>query len=394
MKQNNTQLMILFFTMVVVLMGFGMVIPILPFYIEAFGATGKDLGILLSIFSIMQFIFAPIWGSLSDRYGRKPILMIGVLGNAISLLLFGLSTQLWMMFAARALGGILSSATLPTAMAFISDSTDEEHRGGGMGVIGAAMGVGMVFGPAIGGWMTDISLSAPFFLGAGLSVFALLMMFFLLPESLPADKRDMDISLKGPQFADMGKAIVGPMGIIFFMAFIVSFAMTNFEGIFSLFADYRFGFDAKQVGTIMAVVGFIGALVQGLLTGPATRNLGEENVIKISLIGSVIGFLIMLIPKEGLGIYLSVGFFVLFNSMLRPAIASLISKRADSNQGIAMGLNNAFMSAGRIIGPVWAGYLFDYNISAPYLSGGLVMLISFIISMFYLKHQKLVKQEL
>jgi MFS transporter, DHA1 family, multidrug resistance protein len=393
MKQNNTQIIILFFTMIVVLMGFGMIIPILPFYIEAFGATGKDLGILLAIFSVMQFIFAPIWGSLSDRYGRKPILMIGVLGNAISLLLFGLSTQLWMMFVARALGGILSAATLPTAMAFISDSTDEEHRGGGMGVIGAAMGVGMVFGPAIGGWMSDISLSAPFFLGAGLSVFALILMFFLLPESLPESKRDMNISLKGPQLSEMGKAIVGPMGVIFFIAFIVSFAMTNFEGVFSLYADHRFGFDAKQVGTIMAVVGFIGAIVQGVLTGPATRNLGEENVIKISLIGSVVGFLIMLIPSEGFGIYLTVGIFVLFNSMLRPAIASLISKKAESNQGIAMGLNNAFMSAGRIIGPVWAGYLFDYNISAPYISGGAVMLISFIISLLYLQNKKLIKQE-
>jgi DHA1 family multidrug resistance protein-like MFS transporter len=192
----------------------------------------------------------------------------------------------------------------------------------------------------------------------------------------------------------MGNAIVGPMGIIFFMAFIVSFAMTNFEGVFSIFADHRFGFDAKQVGTILAVVGFIGAMVQGILTGPATRTLGEENVIKISLIGSVIGFLIMLIPTEGFGIYLTVGMFVLFNSMLRPAIASLISKRADSNQGIAMGLNNSFMSAGRIIGPVWAGYLFDYNISAPYISGGAVMLISFIISLIFLRNRKPVKQEL
>ncbi|MBI9047977.1 MAG: MFS transporter [Anaerolineaceae bacterium] len=388
MKHKSSQLAILFFTMIIVMMGFGMVIPILPFYIENFGATGKDLGFLLAIFSVMQFIFAPIWGTLSDRYGRKPILIVGVLGNAISLLLFGLSTELWMMFAARALGGILSAATLPTAMAFIGDSTDAKNRGGGMGIIGAAMGVGMTIGPGIGGWMSDISLSAPFFLGAALSVLAMLAMIFFLPESLPPEKRDTTARLQGPKISEMGAAILGPLGIMFFMAFIVSFAMTSFEGIFSLFAEARFDFNARQVGTIMMVVGVISAIVQGGLTGPATKKFGEVMVIKISLIGSVFGFLVMLLAIEGAGIYLSVAFFMVFNAMLRPAIAALISNQSESGQGIAMGLNNSFMSAGRIIGPIWAGYLFDFNTSAPYLSGSAVMLISFVIAMIFLNGKK------
>ena len=148
MSSNRRNVTILFATMVVVMLGFGIIITILPFYIESMGASGRDLGLLMATFAFMQLIFAPMWGSLSDRIGRKPVLLIGVLGNAISQLLMGFATELWMLFAARALAGILSSATLPTAMAYISDSTSDEDRGGGMGTIGAAMGVGMVLGPA------------------------------------------------------------------------------------------------------------------------------------------------------------------------------------------------------------------------------------------------------
>ena len=148
---NKRNLVILFITLVIMMMGFGIIIPILPDLVVAFGGTGVEMGGLMAIFSAMQFLFSPMWGSLSDRYGRKPILMLGVFGNAISMLALGLSTQLWMLFAARGLAGILSSATLPTAMAYISDSTDEKSRGGGMGVIGAAMGLGMVLGPGAGG---------------------------------------------------------------------------------------------------------------------------------------------------------------------------------------------------------------------------------------------------
>ena len=150
-KHNRRSMAILVVTLVVVMLGFGMIIPLIPFYIDAFGASGSELGLLMATFAAMQFFFAPVWGRLSDRHGRKWILMIGILGNALSQLFFGLSTELWMLFASRALTGILSAATLPTAMAYIGDSTSEEDRGGGMGMIGAAMGVGMVLGPGLGG---------------------------------------------------------------------------------------------------------------------------------------------------------------------------------------------------------------------------------------------------
>ncbi len=373
---------ILFFTMVVVMLSFGLIIPIMPFYVESMGANAAQLGMLMAVFSIMQFIFSPMWGTISDRMGRKPVLMIGALGNAVSMLAMGFAQSYWVLFAARATAGILSSATMPTAMAFISDSTDERQRGGGMGLIGAAMGVGMVLGPAIGGWLGGRSLSTPFFLGSGLSVVALVLIMAILPESLPLEKRTSHLQrFRGPQISVMWRALWGPVGFLLFLAFLINFALANFEGIFGLYAAHRYNYGPEQVGTIMMVIGIASAVVQGVLTGPATNRLGEGSVIKISLAASAVGFLLMLMANSFPTVLLTVGIFVTSNAMLRPAIASAASKLTSEGQGVAMGMNNAFQSLGRTVGPLWAGTMFDFNVIYPYLSAAVIMFISFIMAM-------------
>lgn len=376
---KNKRLLILFFTMVVMMMGFGIMIPIIPFYVEQFGAGGSELGMLMAVFSIMQFIFSPFWGSLSDRIGRKKVLLIGAFGNAASMLIFALADGLGMMFVSRILAGILSSATLPTAMAYISDSTTHEERGGGMGVIGAAMGVGMVLGPGLGGWMSGISLSVPFFLAAGLSLVSMLLIWTVLPESLAREQRITDAKhLRGPNLGLMWKALFGPLGFLLFLAFLVNFGLANFEGVFGLYASHRYSYGPEQVGTIMVVIGIVSSVVQGALTGPATRRLGETTIIKLSLAASALGFVLMVLAQGAALILLTVGFFVFSNAMLRPAIFSLTSKRAQGGQGMALGLNNSFQSLGRVAGPLWAGFLFDYGVNLPYLSAALIMLATFV----------------
>lgn len=390
----NRNLQILSFTLVVVMLGFGIIIPILPFYVEHFGGGGTAMGALMSAFSVAQFIFSPIWGSLSDRYGRKPILMVGILGNAISHLLFAFSTELWMLVASRALGGILSSATLPTAMAFISDSTSEKERGGGMGIVGAAMGIGMVLGPGLGGMMAGMSLQAPFYLAAALSMVSLLLVWVLLPESLAAEQRTTGkVKIQGPQIKEMISALTGPIGFLLILAFLHNFALTNFEGIYGFYAQKRYGYDEKTIGLILTVVGLVSAIVQGGLTGLVSKRFGDARVIKASLLASIFGFAAMIFPNTLPLVISAAGFFVLTNSMLRPGVSSLISKKADIGQGTAMGLNNAFMSLGRIIGPLWAGSVLDMNINYPFITGAIIMLIGFVASLKYLPADNPVKLE-
>ena len=389
MQNNRRNLAILFFTLVVVMMGFGMVIPILPFYIIEFGAGGSAMGLLMASYAIMQLIFSPIWGSISDRIGRKPVLMIGVLGFALTQLMFGFSSALWMLLASRVLAGVLSSATLPSAMAYIGDSTSERDRGGGMGIIGAAMGVGMVLGPGIAGWMATYSLAVPFFFAAGLSIVALALIFLLLPESLPVEKRQTGGSLiQGLQIQELWRALSSPIGLLLFMAFLVSFGLTNFEIVFGLFAVETYGYGPQQVGGLLTFIGIISAVVQGGLTGPFTRRWGEVPIIKASLLGSALGFVMMVMARSFIAVLLTMGFFIISNAMLRPAVSALISRRATVGQGVAMGLNNAFMSLGRSVGPLWAGFAYDLNSVYPYWSGSLVMLVGFVVSMLRLKPEE------
>ena len=390
---NKRNLVILFITLVIMMMGFGIIIPILPDLVVKYGGSGMAMGILMAIFSAMQFLFSPMWGGLSDRFGRKPVLMLGVFGNGISMLALGLSTQLWMLFAARGLAGILSSATLPTAMAYISDSTDEKSRGGGMGVIGAAMGLGMVLGPGAGGMLSAISLHAPFYFAAGLSMLAVVAIWFFLPESLVGEKRETSLKLQGPQLNAMWESLFGPLAFLFIAAFMISFAMTNFEGIYAYYAKDRYNYGPETIGYILTAIGIVSVIAQGALTGIATRKFGEVNVIKVSLIASVAGFLVMLLANNLITVILTAAFFVLSNAMLRPAVSSLISQRTTQGQGIAMGLNNAYMSLGRVIGPLWAGVVIDINTFYPFVTGAAVMLLGFVASLIYLKETTSTKSE-
>jgi MFS transporter, DHA1 family, multidrug resistance protein len=384
MTQNKLNLWILFFTLVVVMLGFGIIIPIMPFYIKEFGAGGSAMGGLMATYGVMQLIFAPIWGSLSDRYGRKPILLIGIIGNALSQFIMGFSTELWMLFAARALAGILSSATLPTAMAYVSDNSSEKERGGGMGMVGAAMGLGMVIGPGLGGLLGDYSLHAPFFLAGGLSLAAMALVWTLLPEA-PQRAAAAGHRLQGLNFQALWDGLKGPLGVLFVISFLLSFGITNFESVFGLYTADRYAYTAAQVGSTLMVIGLLSALVQGGLTGPLTRRFGENKIIQAALLLSGIGFLWMTLAQDSLQVLLTVSFFVACNAMLNPATAALISRRTEHGQGMTMGLNNAFLSLGRIIGPLWAGFMYDQGRNLPYYSGALVMLLGLLISLRWLR---------
>ncbi|TFG48624.1 MAG: MFS transporter [Anaerolineales bacterium] len=389
MNSQRRNLALLYFTLTVILLGLGVLIPLEAFLVDKFGASGQALGALISLHALFQLLFSPIWGSVSDSVGRKPILMVGAIGNALSLVMFGLSNQLWMLFIARSLGGIFAAATMPTALAYIGDSTSREDRGGGMGVIGAAMGTGMVLGPGIGGWLGANSLSLPFFVAGGLSLLAGLLIFLILPESLPAEQRGRTVKIDlSFRFRGMWQGVKGPLGLFFLLSFLVSFGLSNMEGVFGLFALERFGFGPSRVGMVMVVIGTVVASVQMLLTGPATKRWGERTVIKATLLGLTVTFLLILTAFDLITLMITTGLFAFTNAMLRPSISSLVSKEARADQGLALGLNSSFMSLGRFVGPLLAGFLFDIRVTLPYLAGSLIMFLGFIFVQTRLKEPK------
>jgi len=389
MNASKRNLYILTFVLFVVMLGYGIIIPILPFYIESMGAGGTELGFLVASYAVMRLFFGPIWGGLSDRVGRKPILLIGISGYAITMVWFGLATQLWMLFAARILAGILSSATAPTTMAFIGDSTPEDERGGGMGLLGAAGGVGTIFGPAFGGFLAGDSLSTPFFIAAGLSVLSLILAIIFLPESLPAEERQDN--KKNGKLVDLrlwGQAIMSPIGSLLTLTFISTCGLMIFANVFGLYTLERFKFGPEDVGVMMMVLGLVSALAQGLLAGPLIKKLGDDLVIKASLLATAFGFGLMVLANSYITILLATAFFALTVALQVPALSSLTSQRATIPQGIAMGLSNSFVSLGRIVGPLFGGYIFDVNMLLPYVSGSIIMVLAFAVSLVTLKSTK------
>jgi DHA1 family multidrug resistance protein-like MFS transporter len=383
MIASNRNVMILSLALIVVSLGFGMVIPIFPFYIERMGGGGKELGLLVAVAALTELIFGPVWGSLSDRVGRKPILMLGMLGYGVSSLLFGLATELWMLYAARALSGVLSAATASTAMAYIGDSTSDQDRGGGMGILGAAGGSGLILGPGFGGWLGTVSIATPFFAAAAISLVSMLLIMFLLPESLPKEARQRAGSkIKTMPLGEFWSVLLSPIGILLFMAFLASFGLANFEAVFGLYALQKFNYGPESVGMILAVVGLV-STVGKVFTGALTGRWGDAVVIKTSLFTGAIGFLVLLLANTFPTILLATGFFILSKTFLRPAVFSLTSKQATVGQGVAMGLSNSFMSLGRIVGPIWAGFIFDVNLDYPYLSGAAILFIGFLISLVW-----------
>jgi DHA1 family multidrug resistance protein-like MFS transporter len=177
------------------------------------------------------------------------------------------------------------------------------------------------------------------------------------------------------------RALIGPLGVLFFMSFLLTFGLTNFEAVFGLFAAEKYGYNAQQVGLILSIIGLVSAIMQGIITGPATRRLGEVRIIRLSLLGTAIGFVLMLFPKSMLGVLLAAGFFAFSNSMLFPSVNSLISRRTTDGQGMSLGLSSSFQSLGRVFGPLWAGFAFDIRISMPYITGAAIMLAGYAISL-------------
>ncbi|MBC5638084.1 MFS transporter [Ornithinibacillus sp. BX22] len=363
MKLNKV-LPILFLTMFLVMVGFGIIIPVLPFYAEELGATPTQLGLLMAVYSLMQFIFAPMWGKLSDRIGRKPVIMIGIFGLSLSFFILALSTQIWMLFLARIIGGILSAANMPTIMAYVADITSEAERSKGMGIIGAATGLGFIFGPAIGGIFAEIHLHTPFYIAGTVSFITLLFVYFTLQESLriSSNKRSRRSNLS------WGNVLGGSMAMLYFLQFVISVSLSGLEATFAYFAAEKAGLDSVSLGYIFMIMGLASATVQGSM-GKLTKQYGEATIIQAGIIVSAVGFGLLLFIENFTTAAIFLAIFGVGNGVIRPSVSSLLTKKSNMGHGMATGYLSSFDSLGRIIGPVIGGVLYSVAIGLPYLTG-------------------------
>lgn len=377
-------LVIIFVTVFIDLLGFGIIIPLLPFYAESFGASALTIGLLGTSYSLMQFLFSPIWGRWSDRIGRKPIILVGLMGSCLSYLTLALAGSLPLLFFARIIGGI-AGANIPTAQAYIADITTPENRARGMGMVGAAFGLGFIFGPAIGGMLSRFSPQMPMWFASALCFANFVAAWLLLPES-----RSVDDATKGLGRLEAFRHAMSKPTLLLLLAlyFIVTLAFSGFEATFALFSEAKFGFTSSTIGFVFAFIGVVLALVQGVLVARVVKVVGERRLIPFAIMAIAIG--IGLIPfvwnvptlLGALGV-LAVGMG--FNS---PSLTSMVSRLADPNdQGGILGLASSLASLGRVVGPAWGGYLYDaYGMSMPYLSAATLMLIAFAVSVLGLRN--------
>ncbi|HEU4387999.1 MAG TPA: MFS transporter [Blastocatellia bacterium] len=388
MARARSPLVIIFITVFIDLVGFGIVIPVLPLYAERFRASPVVIGLLVSVFSAMQFIFAPILGRLSDRVGRRPVLLVSLIGTAAGFLIMGLAGSLWLLFLARIVDGI-TGGNISIAQAYIADVTPPDQRSRGMGMIGAAFGLGFIFGPAIAGVMSHISPGAPFLFAAGLSAANAVALYFLLPESLSAEHR-VEAARRSSILSVLQKSGSWQLGGVMATYFFATLAFALLTMVYSLFTNKRFGLDATHNGYVFAYLGVLGAAIQGGLLGRLLKVASEKSLAVVGI--AVLAASMLALPiSTGIAVLIVVSSGVAIgNSFATPTLNGLASKSVGpALQGQVLGTLQSSASLARILGPLIGGWLLDYDLNnhttrygrTPFWAGGAIMIIALLIAL-------------
>lgn len=387
--KRNTPLLLIFITVFIDLLGFGILIPILPtFATKELSATEFQIGIAIALYSFTQFIFNPVLGNLSDRIGRKPLIIATLFLNAVGYIIFAFTHSYLLLLISRVVAGV-GGSSIGVAQAYIADVTTKENRSKGMGLIGAAFGLGFVFGPLIGGFLAKYGYEVTGFVSAGFSFAAFALTAFALPESL----KTLSGSKKGGYNkkifdADAFKSIImhPNIGILLILFFILTFSNANIYGTFAILGHKVYGFTDMQNGYIFGIIGIVSAIVQGGLLNRLNKYFAEKKLITVGAVFMMLG--LGLIPYGGnfLGLSIICVILSIGTGILQPTILSLISKVTPENeQGVTLGLNQSLSALGRVLGPLWGGFSYEYiGYEFPFLTGAAFTFLIFMISVSYL----------
>jgi MFS transporter, DHA1 family, tetracycline resistance protein len=390
--KNRSGLVLIFLTVFIDLLGFGILIPILPsFSVKELHIDETAIGIAIALYSFVQFLFNPIFGKMSDKYGRKPVIVVCLFLNAMGYIVFSFTHSYILLLTSRVIAGI-GGSSIGVAQAYIADITTRENRSKGMGLIGAAFGLGFVFGPLIGGLLSEFGYAVTGYAAAGFSLIAFALTIFYLPESLKKKEETEDSSTQ-PQrrklfdFAAMKKILQKPdLAVLILLFFILTFSFANIYGTFALLGLKVYGFTDMQNGYMFGIVGLTSAIVQGGLIGRINKLISKKLIL---IIGSlVIMVALAMIPYAGSFLGLAIVSVVLSygTGTFQPTVLSLISEvTSESEQGITLGMNQSLSSFARVLGPLWGGFAFEYlGYPFPFLTGAAFTFIIFLLTVFYL----------
>ncbi|WP_372868118.1 MFS transporter [Planomicrobium okeanokoites] len=383
---QRKKIIILMINMFIAIASFGIIIPILPSYLESINQGGMAAGLMIAIFAAVQFLFSPIAGKWADQYGRRKMIIYGLIGLTLSMFVFYASDFIWVLYFSRVIGGIGAAMLVPAIFAYIADITTFDQRAKGTSLVSAAMSLGIVVGPGIGGFLADYSIKLPFLVSALVSLGAVVFSLVLLKDS-DAANADANLAIDMTQTESMLSKIASSTKKQYFIPLVItlvmSFGLLAYESVVGLYLDNQFNSTAKDIAFMITATGVVSVIVQLFIVDRIVRRFGEVAILVTFLGVAAFGFLLSLFAGS-YAMFFGVSLVIfLATSILRPVLNTLISKMADGEVGFAMGMNNAYMSIGNVAGPLLAGLLYDVNIIFPFILGLIMLMITISITLVW-----------
>ncbi|MEY8732450.1 MFS transporter [Peribacillus frigoritolerans] len=383
--EQRKKIIILMINMFIAIGSFGIIIPILPAYLASINQGGTAAGLMIAIFAGAQLIFSPIAGKWTDQFGRRKMIIYGLVGLTLSMFIFYAVNSIWLLYASRVIGGIGAALLIPAIFAYVADITTFDQRAKGNSLVSAAMSLGIVVGPGIGGFLADFGLKFPFLISALVSLSAVVFSIFVLKESETAQvTQSMDAKTE-TMLRKITLSVKKPYFIPLIITLVMSFGLMAYESVIGLYLDNQFNSTPKDIAVMVTATGIVSVIVQLFVVDRIVQRFGEVNVLNIFISVAAIGFLLSLFASNYLIFFLISLIIFLSTSILRPVLNTLISKMAGNEQGFAMGMNNAYMSIGNVLGPTLAGMMYDVHITYPFMLGLILLFITLMITMAWQK---------